>query len=69
MCGTGKTDRRAVLILQGVFAQLAVMSDKHVVELCGGQSSLLRDPASNRILNRADATHLSLNRAAVMVPA
>ena len=58
-----------MLILQGVFAQLSVMSDKHVVGLCGGQSSLLRDPASDRILNRVDATLLSLHLAAVMVAA
>ena len=69
MSGTGKTDRPAVLVFQSGFAQLAVMSDKHVSGLCVGQSGPLRDPASDRILNGADAMHLSANRAAVMVPA
>jgi len=69
MSGTGKIDRRAVLVFQSVFAQLAVMSDKHVSGLCGGQSSPLRDLASDCILNGADAMHLSANRSAVMVPA
>ena len=69
MRGTGMTDRRAVPVLRCVIAQLAVMSGKDVSGLCGGQSSLMRDPASDRMRNSADAMHPSTNRAVVMVTA
>ena len=69
MRGTGKAARRTVLVLKGSFTQFAVIIDKHVGGLSGGQSDLPRNPVSDRILIGVDAMHLSANRTAVMVPA